>query len=29
VDAAVNARVLRMLGMEFKAAANPDLVVLR
>ena len=29
VDAAVNARVLRMLGMEFKAAANPDLVILR
>jgi len=29
VDMAVNAKVLRMLGMEFKAAANPDLVILR
>lgn len=29
VDVAVNAKVLRLLGMEFKAAANPDLVVLR
>lgn len=29
VDVAVNAKVLRMLGMEFKASANPDLVVLR
>jgi ABC-type uncharacterized transport system substrate-binding protein len=29
IDMAVNAKVLRMLGMEFKAAANPDLVILR
>ena len=29
VEVAVNAKVLRMLGMEFKAVANPDLVVVR
>jgi len=29
VDVAVNAKVLRMLGMEFRTAANPDLVILR
>jgi len=29
VDVAVNAKVLRMLGMEYKAAANPELVILR
>jgi len=29
VDVAVNAKVLRMLGIEFKTAANPDLVILR
>jgi len=29
VDVAVNAKVLRMLGMEYAASANPELVVLR
>lgn len=29
VDVGVNAKVLRMLGIEFKADANPNLVVLR
>ncbi|MGC9946591.1 MAG: ABC transporter substrate binding protein [Bryobacteraceae bacterium] len=29
VDVAVNAKVLRMLGIDFQPAANPDLVILR
>ena len=29
IDVAVNAKVLRMLGLEYRPGANPDVVVLR